>query len=788
MNGFWLCVRWGLTVPLLVGVLLIYGGHLGAMAQDEAMVIEEIVVTAQKRAQSLQDIPLAVTVFTGDVLREDDILSLQDIGNRTPGLLFSAFSVGQPEITIRGVGTKEDGAAASDSTIVSIDDVYIAARTAQVFDIFDLERIEVLRGPQGTLYGKNSIGGSINFVTTVPDENTRIRLRQTFASYGRVDTGGLVSGQISENVFGKLSFSRRSNDGYLRNLLTGEQQGGINTFSYRAMLRITPKDNLEVIFSFDSADDNLGQTNREPVGGVGFHGGGNASDPVAVNIALGGAGSPFDTLADVEGFTDREVRGYSIKINYDMDWATLTSISSFRESSFDWLEDSEGLPASTVFADLTAFPAGFFAPPETGFAFDVSDAAVETTEQITQEFRLTSPSENRLTWVAGLFYSHEEIDRTETFDFPSIGGPGPGQPSVATSIQSNNSESLATYGQASFAVTDALTVTGGVRFSYEKKNIGVGAVAASGLNLLLRPNLFDPTLFDPADPATAAAQCTGAWVGLICTANEDWGNVTGRFAVDWQAMEDVLLYASFSTGFKSGGFTGGASTPLRGSTPFSPEHAKNYEIGVKSRFLERRVLFNATAFFNDLSNLQVTRFFQPFDGQFGEFITENAGSAEVYGLEIEAVALITDNLEVGGNYAYLDAQFTSFTGTPSITGTGDFTGNRLRLSPKHSASLYARLTWDLVYGQMAAKVNYRYQSLAFLDPNNNAITTIPSYDIWDIRLAFTSPDGRWEIAGFVKNLGNERYRTHVFSQRGSRIAFALFGEPRTGGVTVSLNY
>lgn len=767
MKRFWLCARWALTVPLLGAVFLICGGRQAAMAQDEAMVIEEIVVTAQKRAQSLQDIPLAVTVFTGDVLREDDIVSLQDLGNRTPGLLFSAFSVGQPEITIRGVGSKEDGAAASDSTIVSIDDVYIAARTAQVFDIFDLERIEVLRGPQGTLYGKNSIGGSINFVTTTPDETTRIRLRQTFASYGRIDTGGLLSGQISDNVFGKFSFSRRSHDGYIRNILVDEQQGEINTFAYRAMLRLTPSDDLEIIFSFDSADDNIGASNREPVGSAGpLHDGPHASNPIAVNEALGGT-DPFDSLADIEGFTDREVRGYSIKINYDMGWATLTSISSFRESDFDWLEDSEGLPPSTVFSDLTGSSGNpgitLTAPPETGFAFDVSDAAIEHTEQITQEFRLTSPGENRLTWVAGLFFSHEEIDRTETFFFPSLGGPGLEAPSLSESVQSNNSESFAVYGQGSYAVLDNVSVTGGVRFSYEKKNIGIGANVITGLGLLLQDFPFTK-------------------------ASEDWDNVTGRLAVDWQALDDVLLYASFSTGFKSGGFTGSASTVERGTTPFSPEHARNYEIGVKSRLLERRVLFNATAFFNDLSDLQVTRFFQPFDGSFGEFITENAGSADVYGLEIEAVALITDNIEVGGNYAYLDAQFTSFTGTPSITGTGDFTGNRLRLSPKHTASWYARLTWDLGYGQMAAKVSYRYQSLAFLDPNNNAITTIPSYDIWDIRLAFTSPDGRWEVAGFVKNLGDEKYRTHVFSQRGSRIAFALFGEPRTGGVTITLNY
>jgi len=730
-------------------------------------VLEEIVVTAQKRAQNLQDVPIAVTVFTGNQLREDNIASLEDIGNRTPGLVFSAFSVGQPEITIRGIGTKEDGAAASDSTIVSVDDVYIAARTAQVFDIFDLERVEVLRGPQGTLYGKNSIGGSINFVTTKPTEETRIRLRQTVANFGRFDTGGLLSGEITQNLYGKFSFSRRSFDGYIHNILVNERQGGADTFAFRIGLRWLPKENLELIFSFDSSDDKLGATNREPVGSAGpLHDGPHASNPIAVNVALGGAGDPFSSLADVKGFTDREVRGYSLKVNWDVDWATLTSISAYRTSNFNWLEDSEGLPANKFFADLTGITGSpipaLTAPPDSGFAFDVSDGAVEDAKQYTQEFRLTSPSENRLDWIFGLFYSHEEITRAETFSFPSLGGPD-GKPSTSTSNQSNNSESLASYAQATYALNDVLSATGGVRFSYEKKDIGIGADIISGLPLLL-------TSF----PFTKASK--------------SWSNVTGRFSVQWTPTADAMLYASFSTGFKSGGFTGSASTLERGTTPFSPEHAKNYETGFKTQWLEHRLLLNVTAFYTNYTNLQVTRFFQPADSTFGQFITENAGTAHIKGVEVEAVALPITGLEIGGNYAYLDAKFHNFTGTPSITGTGNFTGKRLRLSPKNTASWYARYTWDLQFGSITSKVDYRYQSLSFLDPNNNPITVIPSYSIWDVRLAFVSPDGRWELAGWVQNLGDEKYRTHVFSQRGSRIAFALFGAPRTGGVTLTFTY
>lgn len=762
----------GTTALIALGVVGALAAPVMAVEDNnDDLGIEEIVVTSQKRAENLQDIPLAVTAFGGDELREADISSLQDIGNRTPGLMFSAFSVGQPEISIRGISTKEDGASASDSTVVSIDDVYIAARTAQVFDIFDLERVEVLRGPQGTLYGKNSIAGAINFVTTTPTEETQIRLRQTVGDYGRFDTGGLISGKIANNLFGKFSFSRRDYHGYLRNILQGspyfgKRQGGANTFAWRAKLRWVPTEALEILLTADGADDNIGASNREPVGSAGpLHDCGCASDPVAVNIALGGAGDPWSTLAETAGFTDRQVNGYSLRVNWDNDFGTLTSISSFRRSSFDWLEDSEGLPPSSVFVNFDD-PAGpgpaFTAPASSGFAFDVNDAATEKTRQITQELRFASPAEDRLSWIAGLFYSHERVDRTETFTFTAIGLSNVG--SNQRSIQFGRSNAFAAYGQATYHVTETVDLTGGIRYSYEKKKARVAAELLAPPPLLLQP------------------------FGLV-SAQKGWNNVSWRGGLDWNVTENAMLYTSVSTGFKSGGFTGSSSTAARATTPFSPEKATNYEAGLKSTWLQNRVRLNVTAFRTDTKNLQVTRFFQPVGGIFGEFITENAGKARSKGVEIEFLARPVRGLEIGGTYAYLDAKYTRFTGTPSITGTGDFTGNRMRLAPKHQFSAFSKYTFDLGNsGLVSARVDYRYQSLSFFDPNNNNITTIPGYDIWDGRLAWNSVDGRWEVAAWVKNIGNEKYRTHVFSQRGSRIAFAIFGAPRTEGMTITYNY
>ncbi len=739
----------------------------GAMAAGIA--IEEIVVTAQKRAESLQDVALSVSAFSGDSLREDDISSLQDIGNRTPGMVFSMFSSGQPEIAIRGIGTKEDGAAASDATVVSIDGVYIAARTAQVLDIFDLERVEVLRGPQGTLYGKNSIGGSINFITSKPTEDFTLRIRGTTGNYGRSDLGGMISGELTEGLYGKVSFSKRSHDGYLRNLLSGKRTGDTDTLAFRGQLRWTPTENLEITFSADGADDDNGDTNREPIGpttGDGFvHNCGTCIlDPVAVNEALGGAGDPWSSLNEIEGFMKRNVEGYNVTVNWDLGDFIFTSITAYRENDFDWLEDSTGLPPTSYLVDLTAGGGALFANPASdGFAFDLNDVAQEKNRQYTQEFRLTSDTDGPIEWVAGLFYSKEKLSRNEEFRFTSLAGGGELEHQV--SKQRNDSDSWAIFGQGSYHITEALSVTAGLRYSYEEKDIGVGATLESGvIGLLLKPFPFT-------------------------NASEDWDSIDGKVSVDWKINDDVMLYGSVATGFKSGGFTGSASTLAQATIPFDEETALSYELGFKSMLFDQRLRLNGAIFFTEYEDLQVTRFFQPAGASLGEFITENAGEAEAQGAELEFMWLVSENIEIGGSYAYLDTEYTDFTGTEAVGGS-DFSGNQLRQAPRNSANLYTKYTMDLGddIGSISAKVDYRYQDLSFYDPDENPKITIPQYRIWDARIAWNSPNKNWEVAGWIKNIGDEEYRTHIYSQRGGRIAFANFGAPRTSGVTVTFNY
>lgn len=792
-------------LALSMAVSMILSGQVFAQQEEVAeenndAAFEQIIITAQKRSESLQKTPLAVSAFSGEELREDGVSSIEDIGSRTPGLVFSAFSVGQPEIAIRGIGTKEDGAAASDSTVISVDDVYVAARTAQVFDIFDLERVEVLRGPQGTLYGKNSIGGSINFITSKPTEDLRGRTRVTVGNYGRLDVGAMVSGGLSDNLLGKFSFSSRNYDGHTTNVHTGQTYDDKETLSWRGHLLWHLTDDLNVTFTVDGADDDIGDTNRVPVGSAGDSTLDNANNPVAVAAAFGTNNDPFRAANDEIGHTDRDVLGYAMKVNYETENFTVSSISSYRESDFLWWEDSEGLPGFTTFDPTVA--------PLNGFRRDITDTAVEDTEQLTQEFRLVSPGGEKFDWVLGVFYSEESIDRTESFCIPNCGFDVIPQDQIAypegatrvqsnfivnRSIQSNDSTSWAAYGQGTYLLDDNLKLTVGLRYSYEEKD-----VAFQG---------------DIDDGVVAA----GVFIqeNFAVTAKDDWDNVSGRVVLDWQANKDVMVYGSISNGFKSGGFIGSPSTPSRALQSFDEETALNYELGVKSFLFDSTVKLNAAFFFTDYEDLQVTRFAQLADNPtnpFGEFITENAASADIKGVELEFAWMATEDLEFGGSYAYLDATYTDFTPNvanlapndgagPCASGTTavssdpadgcipDFSGNVLRQAPENMVHLYGRYIHEMGdAGMLKAKLTYRFQDDSFYDPDNNAITTIPQYNLWDAQVSWTDEYESWIVTAWVKNLGDEEYRTHIYSQRNAQIAFANFAAPRTFGVTVDYSF
>ena len=812
-----------------------------------AQQIEEIIVTATKKEESLQDIPMAVTAITARQIVEDGIRDLNDIQGRTPGLVVANFSVGQPEIAIRGIGTKEDGAAAGDSTVILVDDVYIAARTAQVFDIFDLERIEILRGPQGTLYGKNSVGGSINFITKKPTQDTQIQFRQSIAEWNSYDTAALISGGLGDNAAGKISFSRRETDGYIDHIPSGRDDlGHSETLAWRAQLVWNASDSVEATFTIDGSDDEIGDTNREPFGvisrsttpafGSGFSDGGlqDYNNPIAVNEAMGAmfgvdASDPHNYFNDDIGFTERDVLGLSAKFDWDInDNTTFTSITAWRENTFDWAEDSEGLPASNQ-NDSQLGVDDTLLLPDQGFRRDVTDSAIEDNEQFTQEFRLSRSTESN-DWLLGLFFSEEDLKRTETFywaNFMNYGdwrtSPGGGANAIPNflgniavapvnvSDQANDGSAWAVYGQYSWDLNDTMRLTAGLRYSFEEKEYTVSGQAFLDIFVDAAGTIanFPPTpTIDALNSSTIAV--TVQQFDAV-TGKDDWDNVSGSLAFDWDVTDDAMVYASLSTGFKSGGFTGSPSAASRATVPFEPEDAINFEVGTKADLFDRRLRLNATAFFTDYDDLQVTFFTVPLGSAaaFGEFFTENASSAEIKGLEVEFLAAPSASFDFGGSIALLDTEYKDFVSAtvvdprrcggddavpvdPSDPSQGcrlDFSGKKLRQAPEFSANVFGRYTWALSSGaSISAKVDVRYQDDSFYDPDNNSRTMIPSYTLVDGRIGYTSASGAYEFALWGKNLGDEEYVRHIYSQRGGTIAFANFGAPQQLGFTFTWNY
>jgi len=291
--------------------------------------------------------------------------------------------------------------------------------------------------------------------------------------------------------------------------------------------------------------------------------------------------------------------------------------------------------------------------------------------------------------------------------------------------------------------------------------------------------------------------------GLIVS-DEPSSDGDARRGRSYDLTDEILVYGSVSEAFKSGGFTGAPSTAERATTPFDPEDVTNYEIGMKSRLFDQRVQLNLTAFWTELEDLQVTEFFQPVGNPFGQFITQNAGEARSRGVEGELVALPfagtagLEDLEIGATGAWLDAEFVDFSPEVPRDGDGDpatvdpfipaFDDNRLRQSPEWSASVWTRYGRSFPWGDIALRVDGRFQADIFFDPDNNKNAFTPAYQVWDSRLAYTTPGGRIEVAAWAKNMFDEEYRTHVFSQSGGNIAFALFGAPRTYGLTITLSY
>jgi iron complex outermembrane receptor protein len=706
--------------------------------------LEKIIITAQRRSQNLQEVAVAVTALSSENIEKSGIHDMTDVATKVPGLTFSSFSPGQNILALRGASSNDDGAGTDSSVAVFIDDVYLGRVSNVNPELFDLERIEVLRGPQGTLFGKNTIGGAINIVSKTPNaDEFEGKIKASLGNFGLQEIGGLITGPLSENWAGKVSFNTRKRDGWVDNVVLNKKQKNDNAQVARGQLQYHDND-FTALLSADYNQLDVEDSARIPVDT------GEPGDPAiwAANVPgsyaeLCAGKGPECAAGPVDGFVKKDAWGVSAKLVWDFDSGEFTSITAYRESENDWNMDSTGTPASSL-------PSSVFG--------QVNDDIFDVSEQFTQEFRWVSSINEDMHYVSGLWFSKEKTDRTECFDNDATASDCTVDADGGLTDwyrQVNETTSYAAFGQLDWDLDDAWTFTLGGRYSYDEKEIDNEAIAG---DFVVINQTFTNSVKD------------------------DWSAFTLKASLAYQISTGTNVFFTYAEGFKSGGFAA-APQDIEFTNPLEQEESTNFELGLKSDLTDSFRL-NAALFYTEYEGLQIQTFGPLTTGAaFGTFQTFNAGDANIAGIELEATWLITENLTLSGFYAYQNSEFDNTNIPGSAFPNQD--GQDLMRTPEVKYNI------DLDYfiamnsgAEVNVNVNYRFtdDQRAELEP----WAVQPKFNLLDARVTWTNSDDTFDVSLWGKNLTDEKYITHLYGLASSIVA--VYGDPRTFGVTASYRF
>jgi iron complex outermembrane receptor protein len=726
-----------------------------AMAQ-----LEEVIVTAQHRAENVQEIPIAVTALNAELLHRADIFDIGSIAQNTPGLSYAEFSPGQASVTMRGIGSADDGAGLDNSVAMFLDGVYIGRGASINFDMFDLERIEVLRGPQGTLFGRNAIGGAISVVTTKPADEFGAKLGATAGNEGILRYQGMVTGPLAESLSGKITFNHREHDGFVENVITGKDEMDEDQDSIRGQLR-WDLDNSEWLLSADYMEDDRADMGRTPF---------VDNAPLSDILVANGVNSPWKNASARTGFSKREASGISLQGDFDFDNGTLTSITAFRHAETDWEMASAGAPLGGL-----------------GLPFDeVIDAIVEDIDTFSQEFRWTSSLGDKFNYTLGLYYFEEDTDRVEQFKISAAGSYEGAHPFTLTDVGSqdfigneysrtaNETTSYAVYGQGTYSLNDKWSLTAGGRFTLDEKDY-----TAESVNCGADRTGTDFENFPECEGLGGSLNIIAE--SFLVEPSDDWDDFSPMIAVKYFASDSVMWYGSVSRGFKSGGFAGSQGVESVASNPVDPETATNFELGFKGDMLDDTLRLNATAFYTDYEDLQVVRFGPVPGSEFGTFITTNLGSAEIAGVEVEFTWYITEEFRLSGFYAYLDTEVDDLL-IETAGGLTDASGKDLIRAPENSGNLALDYDTTTSIGDINVRLSYSHSDEQRTDYVDDRIIQ-DEQDLWDGRIGWMSSDESWEVAAWVKNMTDEDYVSHMYVIGPGGIG--IWGPPRTYGISLN---
>lgn len=734
-------------------VVALSGGSAMAQTGADSMMIQEVVVTAQKRSENLQDVPVSVTALSGDALTARGVTNVTGLNNLAPGLrVSSGDAAANPKIFIRGVGLSDFNPNSSSGVGIYVDGVYVSSPLAQMAGFFDIGQIEVLRGPQGTLYGRNTNGGAVNVTTKRPTHTFSAEAAAEYATYNAVNLTGAVSGPVIEDVLSVRAAGQVvRDDGTTYNRVTGNDVNATDYWAIRLSALYTPHEDVEALFQvnrFVNRGDATQPQHRalfpftaEATGPDGF------CAPTAYGSGLcGDAFGYSDTDGDdraldanAEGKDKIDLFGASAQVDWDLGAISLVSVTAYSWAHRNAFENTDSSPNQMLEINYLA-----------------------RQNQFTQELRLQSndSADGRLKWVAGGYYMDETVEDASTQDVLRDLRPlFPDGFSLADSVAAfsypytQKTKSYAFFGQADYQLAERLTATVGLRYSADEKSFDYRSQAEGGLIVLL---------------TSQQEKTFSAW--------------SGRLGLRYEVNDDLNLYATYNRGFKSGGFFGGLATTPEELIPYDNEQLDAYEVGLKSELFDRRVRLNMSAFYYDYQDQQV--FAQALRNGLTVLVLDNAANSEVYGAEIEATARLSENLSIDAGLSLLDATYGEY-----FSEGDDFTGNRLPQSPEVTFNAAANYRHPLPQGgELVGSLDAAYSSKVYFDNSNAERLSQDAVWVVGAQGGWQAPDGRIELGLFARNLFDETYKVSISNIDSLGVDLLTLNRPRSLGAYLRYRY
>lgn len=702
--------------------------------------LTEIIVIAQKREQNINDVGIAITNFESQDIKTLGFNQLSDIASAVPNLQVNNLVTNVPNFSIRGVGVNDYAINQPSSVGVYVDQVFMFSPALLDSQLFDTNSIEVLKGPQGTLYGRNTTGGAVLYTSNAPTKSFEADTYTEVGDYGYYQVEGAVSGPLSDTVSARFAFSTVQSTGYQKIISTGQTAGGIDRNSVRSIFDWQPIDSLKVRLNVHASTDksNLNSDNTPGVGN-------NTLSAGTIDIANNN-GVPY---------RNNDSKGASLVADWTLDPVVFTLVSAFEQLRRFEYEDQDGLPA----------------PPAKIDAIDQSFL-----RGISEEFRAASTGTGPITWVAGLYYSKDEIDDFTNYVLPAVNYPpaafGLALPAAYPALNSlgntylQTTTSRAAFGQIEWDMTKKWRLTGGLRYTKEDKELD---------------DVTTPYTADPV-PGVVAPVLAGV-LFPAASYSRDFSALTWKGGIDYRLNKDSLFYASASKGFKSGGFPGTLAASPSAVFFFDPETVESYEVGSKLTFAHGRVQLNTAAFYYDYKNLQAEGTLRgAAGGSINLFALRNIGNAVNKGIEIDLEAAPTERLRLTLGAGYLDAAITD----PFIIEVRP--GGQPALSPRWNANGRASFTViEDTHARWFVEPNFSFRGNQYFDIYETPFLLEHAYWLWNGDVGMETTDGKWRATLWGRNLADREYRVGGFSG-GTAGNVEQWGAPRTYGVSFSYRY